>query len=260
MTPPLPPKKSLGQHWLHDTDSLEAMAEAADVQPDDTVLEIGPGLGTLTAILAERAGQVIAIELDKKLAADLPGHVAASNLQVVNQDILEFDFTSLPADYKLVANIPYYLTGHLLRLLSETPNPPQIVALLVQKEVAQRVAAEPGALSILAVTTQFYWQVSLGAVIPAELFTPPPKIDSQILVLQRRPKPLFIADPKDFFRLVKAGFAQPRKTLLNNLANGLKLSKDEVQTLCQAAGLAPARRAQTLSLPEWHQLYQALHA
>lgn len=254
------PKKSLGQHWLYDEASLEAMVEAAEVGPEDTVLEIGPGLGTLTKLLTQRAGQVIAIELDQKLANELPARVAASNLQVIIQDILEFDFTTLPADYKLVANIPYYLTGHLLRLLSETSNPALAVALLVQKEVAQRVCAEPGALSILGITTQFYWQASLGAIIPAELFTPPPKIDSQILILQRRPTPLFNVEPKDFFRLVKAGFAQPRKTLLNNLSNGLKLGKDQVQALCQTADIDPTRRAQTLSLPEWHQLYQALHA
>lgn len=253
-------KKSLGQHWLHDQASLEAICDAADLQPVDTVLEIGPGLGTLTELLVRRAGQVLAIELDDQLARKLPGQIKADNLQVLNQDILRFDFAMLQTGYKIVANIPYYLTGQLLRLLSETSNPPATAVLLVQKEVAQRVTAEPGAMSILAVTTQFYWQVRLGRLVPARLFTPPPKIDSQILILKRRPQPLFDdVAPADFFRLVKAGFAQPRKTLLNNLGACLHCSRDEAQAICDRASLDSKRRPQTLSLNDWHHLYCAVH-
>jgi len=252
------PKKSLGQHWLRDRVSLEAMCEAADVQADDTALEIGPGLGSLTELLAAKAQQVIAVELDEKLAATLPGKVPAGNLRVVSQDILKFDFTSLPAGYKLVANIPYYLTSHLIRVISETPNRPAVAALLVQKEVAERVAARPGSMSMLSATAQFYWQVSLGREVPAELFTPPPKVDSQILILQSRPAPLFPdVDAKAFFRLVKAGFAQRRKTLLNNLTSGLGLTRGQAQTICQTVDVDPGRRAQTLSLDEWHNIYQS---
>jgi 16S rRNA (adenine1518-N6/adenine1519-N6)-dimethyltransferase len=253
-------KKSLGQHWLHDQASLEAMCEAADVQASDTVLEIGPGLGSLTELLVARAGQVIAVEFDERLARELPGRVKAENLQIITQDILNFDFTTLPAGYKIVANIPYYLTSHLIRILSETADPPSTAVLLVQKEVAERVAAEPGSMSILSATTQFYWQVSLGRVVPAELFVPPPKVNSQILILVRRPGLLFEdVEPKDFFRIVKAGFAQPRKTLLNNLSAGLQYSRDEAQAVCDRASINSKRRAQTLSLDEWRSLYRSLH-
>lgn len=254
------PKKSLGQHWLYDPASLEAMCKAVDVNPSDTVLEIGPGLGTLTQLLADRAEKVIAVELDQNLSATLPGKVKASNLQVITQDILSFDFTSLPTDYKIVANIPYYLTSNLIRVISETTNQPQAVALLVQKEVAQRVAAQPGDMSILSVTAQFYWEVNLGRVVEAALFTPPPKVDSQILILTRRQKPLFAdVEPKDFFRLVKAGFAQRRKTLLNSLSAGLHIDKTTIIQVAQSVDIDPMRRAQTLSLEEWHNLYLSLN-
>jgi 16S rRNA (adenine1518-N6/adenine1519-N6)-dimethyltransferase len=162
----------------------------------------------------------------------------------------------LPSAYKIVANIPYYLTSNLIRVISETPNPPQIAVLLVQKEVAERVAAKPGAMSLLSVTAQFYWQVSLGEIVPAELFEPPPKVDSQILIMERRSESLFPeVDPKIFFRLAKAGFSQRRKTLLNTLSSGLHLSRDEVQRLLEIANVEPNRRAQTLSLDEWHKIY-----
>jgi 16S rRNA (adenine1518-N6/adenine1519-N6)-dimethyltransferase len=236
------------------------MCDAAAVQANDTVLEIGPGLGSLTELLAKQAKQVIAVEFDKKLAADLSHRVKADNLQIISQDILSFDFTSLPANYKIVANIPYYLTSHLIRVISETPNPPTEAALLVQKEVAERITAKPGDMSLLSVTAQFYWQVSLGRKVPAGLFTPPPKVDSQILIMKHRDTPLFPdVDTKGFFRLVKAGFAQRRKTLLNSLSSGLHLSREETEKLLQAAGIDPTRRAQTLSLNDWHQLYLAFH-
>jgi len=254
------PKKSLGQHWLHDQASLEAMCEAAQLTDTDTVLEIGPGLGTLTKLLVAKSKQVVAVELDKILAANLPITVRASNLQVVEEDILTFDFTSLPAGYKVVANIPYYLTSNLLRTLSDTLNPPTRVALLVQKEVAQRVAAAPGDMSLLSVAVQFFWEVELGQVVPAELFTPPPKVDSQILILRRREPLLFPdIDIKPFFRMVRAGFAQRRKTLLNTLSSGLRLDRKEVTIICKSVDIDPKRRAQTLSLDEWHNLYISLY-
>ncbi len=252
------PKKSLGQHWLHDQQVLEDIAASAEISATDTVLEIGPGLGTLTSVLVEQAKQVIAVEFDEILAKQLPQRVPAKNLSVVIEDILRFDFTQLPTGYKLVANIPYYLTSNLIRTLSETANPPTVAVLLVQKEVAERVAAEPGAMSILSVTAQYYWQVEVGNIVPAELFTPPPKVDSQVLIMQRRPILLFHdVEPKRFFQLVKAGFSQRRKTLLNSLSGGLQLDKTTIKTICETAGIDPARRAQTLSLDEWHQLYQA---
>jgi len=252
-------KKSLGQHWLNDPASLEAMCRGADVGPSDTVLEIGPGPGTLTALLTSRAKHVIAVELDKILAANLPGKLKAPNLEVVNGDILAYDFTSLTPGYKVVANIPYYLTGHLLRTLSETANPPYSATLLIQKEVARRLSAVPGDMSLLSVTVQFYWQVDLRQEVPAKLFTPPPKVDSQIVVLTWRQKPLFPGlDEAKFFRIIKAGFSQRRKTLLNTLSSGLQLDRELTADVCQAAGIDPQRRAQTLSLDEWYKLYNSL--
>lgn len=259
MADPQLPKKALGQHWLYDAASLQAMCAAAAVGPADVVLEVGPGLGTLTHYLTKQAQKVVAVEFDERLARELPARIQAANLEIISQDILSFDFTSLPAGYKVVANIPYYLTSNLIRVISETANPPAAAVLLVQKEVAERVAAQPGAMSLLSVTAQFYWQVSLGRQVPARLFTPPPKVDSQILIMARRPALLFPeADPRQFFRLVKAGFAQRRKTLLNSLSAGLSLSREVVQVMCQKAGIDPGRRAQTLSLDEWYNLYQAL--
>lgn len=251
-------KKSLGQHWLHDIDVLEDIAGCADITKDDTVLEIGPGLGTLTRVLVKQAKQVVAVEFDEILAGRLPQELPATNLEVITEDILSFDFTKMPTGYKLVANIPYYLTSNLIRVISETPNPPSVAVLLVQKEVAERVAAVPGSTSILSITAQFFWEVSLGNIVPAELFTPPPKVDSQILILDRRPKSdLTEADINKLFQLVKAGFSQRRKTLLNSLSGGLGVSKDEVRSKCDAAGIDPSRRAQTLTMAEWNALYLA---
>lgn len=251
-------KKSLGQHWLTDPTSLQAMVDAARVQSTDTVLEIGPGLGSLTEVLVQVADKVVAVEFDAALAKDLPSRVASNDLSVVISDILSFDFTKMPAIYKVVANIPYYLTSNLIRVISETPNQPTMAVLLVQKEVAERVVAKPGAMSLLSVTAQFYWQTSLGIKVPAALFSPPPKVDSQILILERRSALLFPdLDPKSFFRLVKAGFSQRRKTLLNSLSAGLHLTKSETQALLNTAGIDARLRPQNLSLEAWQAIYTA---
>jgi 16S rRNA (adenine1518-N6/adenine1519-N6)-dimethyltransferase len=252
-------KKSLGQHWLKDEASLAAMCDAAEVGLEDVVLEIGPGPGTLTAELVESAKEVIAVEFDESLARELPGRVPAGNLRVIQQDILKFDLTTLPPDYKVVANIPYYLTSNLLRILCESTNHFSVAALLVQKEVAERVCAKPGDMSLLSVSVQFYCEASLGLVVPARLFTPPPKVDSQILKLCYRPEPLFPdIDKRLFFRIAKAGFAQRRKTLLNSLGAGLHLSREQTTAVLERAGIEPNTRAQSLSLDNWYALYQAL--
>lgn len=255
MTEPIP-KKSLGQHWLEDLTSLEAMCAAAEVSGADTVLEIGPGLGTLTQLLVERAREVVAIEFDERLAVELPSRVLSENLSVVQGDVLKFDLTSLPPDYKVVANIPYYLTSNLLRVLLESQNPPACLALLVQKEVAERVAAAPGAMSLLSVSVQFYCDVSLGPVVPARLFVPPPKVDSQILKLTVT-GPKFTVDTKVFFQLVKAGFSEKRKKLRSSLSGGLRIGKQEADELLAQANIDPDLRAQALALEDWHKLYQA---
>lgn len=253
-----PTKKSLGQHWLSDKPSLLAMCEGVALTPTDTVLEVGPGPGTLTAQLVAQAKQVIAVEFDRDLATQLPGRVTAPNLTVIEQDILRFDLTTLPVGYKVVANIPYYLTSNLLRILCESSNPFSKAALLMQKEVTERVCAKPGAMSLLSVSVQFYCEAHAGLLVPAELFTPPPKVDSQILLLTRRQTSLYPdVHTKEFFRIVRAGFAQRRKTLLNSLSAGLHLSREETQEALEKAGVAPTTRAQNLSLEEWFGLYQA---
>lgn len=253
-------KKDLGQHWLADEAALQAMCDAADLKADDIVLEIGPGLGTLTQLLVQTARQVIAVEFDLQLAAKLPTLVTADNLQVQAADILKFDLTHVPKGYKVAANIPYYLTSNLLRVLCESPNPPHTMALLVQKEVAERVAAKPGDMSLLSVTVQYYCEASLDRVVEAELFTPPPKVDSQILKLVFRQKPLFKdIDTKKYFQLVKAGFSQRRKKLRSSLSAGMHLSKDATVAHLEAAGISPDLRPQELSLEQWHDLYRQIY-
>jgi len=252
------PKKSLGQHWLRDRATLEHIADCADVSPEDTVLEIGPGLGTLTSELLRRAKKVIAVEFDGELARKLPGQFPGKNLEVVNQDILSFDFSALPVGYKVVANVPYYITSKIVQLLMTAQNKPQIAVLLVQKEVAERLAAHPGDMSILAVSAQVYAEVTLGGKVPAELFTPPPKVDSQVVILKTR-KTLFVSSENEasFFRVVKAGFSAKRKKLHSSLAGGLALSKQETETLLKKADIDPNYRAEALSLTDWQRLANA---
>ena len=250
------PKKSLGQHWLYDEDSLLAMCSAAELSSDDQVVEIGPGLGTLTKYLVERVGKVTAVEYDEELFRKLPKNVIADNLTIIHDDCLKFDYSTLSKRYKVVANIPYYLTSNLLRVLSEAQNPPSTIVLLVQKEVAERVAAIPGQMSLLSVSVQLYYQASLDMIVPAELFTPPPKVDSQIIKLVRRSEPLFKdLDSTTFFRIVKAGFSQRRKKLRSSLSAGLHISKEDVEKLLGDAGIDPHCRPQELSLEQWHNLY-----
>jgi 16S rRNA (adenine1518-N6/adenine1519-N6)-dimethyltransferase len=248
------PKKSLGQHWLHDRAILQAMCDAADITSDDTVLEIGPGLGTLTAELVQRAREVIAVEYDAILASSLPTRVRAKNLTIISGDILEFDLLTLPKGYKVAANVPYYITSKIVRLLLESPNPPQTIALLVQKEVAERLAADAGSMSILAVSAQFYADVSLGHIVPAELFTPPPQVDSQIVRLRYTGPKFTDINPNDFFRVVRAGFSERRKKLRSSLSGGLQLPKNVVDELLRTANIPTEARAQELDLDQWHQL------
>lgn len=249
------PKKSLGQHWLFDSKSLGAVCDAADIQPTDTVLEIGPGLGPLTTELAARAQQVVAVEFDPHLAGELPARVPVKNLTVVTSDIMRFDLSQLPKGYKVVANVPYYITSAIVRLLVESSTPPVSATLLVQKEVAQRIAARPGDMSILAVSAQFYAEPHLGPIVLADKFDPPPKVDSQIITLHMLPQPRFTdISPKEFFRLVKAGFSGKRKTLRNSLSGGLRLSKVAAEEILVRAGIDPNARAETLSLSHWHML------
>lgn len=250
-------KKSLGQHWLNDTATLEDICDAAALDGQDTVLEIGPGPGSLTKLLVKEVKKVVAVEFDERFAKVLQAEVNADNLEVTHQDILKFDLTTLPKDYKVVANIPYYLTSNLLRVMSESENPPKTIVLLIQKEVAERVAAKAGDMSLLSVSVQLYYQPSLGVKVPAHMFTPAPKVDSQVLVLNRREVPLLHPSPDSLLRVVKAGFSARRKTLLNSLSGGLRLDKPTTIQILEAAQLSPAMRPQELTLEDWQRLTES---
>lgn len=249
------PNKSLGQHWLRDRDTLAHIADCAELDENDVVLEIGPGLGTLTSELLRHCKKVIAVEFDAELARKLPAQFPGKNLEVIQSDILSFDLSQLPKNYKVVANVPYYITSKIVQLLMTAENKPSIAVLLVQKEVAERLAAEPGDMSILAVSAQLFAEVSLGDVVPAELFTPPPKVDSEVVILKTRKTPL-LADvsEKDFFRVVKAGFSAKRKKLRSSLSGGLNISKEGAERLLKSAGVNPDSRAENLTLEEWQRL------
>lgn len=248
----MPTKKHLGQHWLHDRFVLDHIADEAAVGAHDTVLEVGPGLGTLTSVLLGRAQKVISVEFDEDLARKLPGQFPGKNLEVVHSDILQYDTRELPAGYKVVANVPYYITSKIIQKFMTDANKPSVVTLLIQKEVAERAAAAPGDMSVLAVSAQLYADVSLGQVVPAELFTPPPKVDSQVLTL--RTIPLHLPDGVDeklLFRIVKAGFSAKRKKLRSSLSGGLAISKPTVEELLQSVDISPESRAEDLSVAEW---------
>ncbi|MGH7218342.1 MAG: 16S rRNA (adenine(1518)-N(6)/adenine(1519)-N(6))-dimethyltransferase RsmA [Candidatus Microsaccharimonas sp.] len=249
------PKKSLGQHWLKDRDVLADIAEEAHITAEDTVLEIGPGLGTLTSELLRRAKKVVAVELDGDLARKLPGQFPGTSLEVVNQDILTYDLRALPKNYVVVANVPYYITSKIVQLLTTATNKPRAIVLLIQKEVAERMAATPGDMSILAISSQLYAEVRLGAVVPAEYFTPPPKVDSQVVILEMRESPLVPAeDERHFFRIMKAGFSAKRKKLRSSISSGLHISKPEAEALLLEVGISPEQRAEDLSIDDWLRL------
>lgn len=251
------PKKSLGQHWLKDRDILSSIADEGGILPHDTVLEIGPGLGTLTSELLRRSQKVIAVELDSDLARKLPGQFPGTSLEVINQDILAFDLRSVPKDYIVVANVPYYITSKIVQLLTTATNKPKRIVLLIQKEVAERMAAGPGDMSILAVSSQVYATVRLGELVPAEYFTPPPKVDSQVVILDILSEPRVGAkQEKLFFRVVKAGFSAKRKKLRSSIASGLHLSKPQAERLLISAGISPEDRAEDLSIDDWLRLAQ----
>lgn len=249
------PNKSLGQHWLRDRRVLAHIADCAEVEKDDTVLEIGPGLGTLTSELLRRSKQVVAVEFDSELARKLPAQFPGKNLQVINSDILSFDLSVMPGGYKVVANVPYYITSKIVQLLMTAKNKPAVAVLLIQKEVAERLAAQPGDMSILAVSAQIFADVSLGDVVPAELFTPPPKVDSQVVILKTRHQSVLGGlSEKEFFRVVKAGFSAKRKKLRSSLAGGLGVPKDQAMHYLDLAGIDADKRAEDLSIGEWMDL------
>jgi 16S rRNA (adenine1518-N6/adenine1519-N6)-dimethyltransferase len=258
-------RKSLGQHFLVDEVVLKQVVNAADLNADDTVIEVGPGLGVLTGELVHKAGRVIVVELDDKLARALEKRLASSkNLSVVNGDILKLTPLELlgdAADYKVVANLPYYITSAVIRHFLESEIKPHLMVLMVQQEVAEAITAAPGKMSLLSVSVQFYGRTQIAGYAPAAGFYPPPEVDSAVLKIEVYPRPaLPVADVGGFFRLVRAGFAAARKQLANSLALGLEIDKADVLYLLQAAGIEPKRRAETLDLDDWYRLWQALQA
>ncbi len=250
------PKKELGQHWLQDEGILNAIVEAGKVTANDNVLEIGPGLGTLTQKLADTSASIAALEYDEELLSGLNRKFKnCNNVAIIEGDVRTFDFNTFKTGYKIIANIPYYLTSNLIRSISESDNPPSIAVLLIQKEVAERLCAKPGQMSILSATAQYYFECRLDIEVPAEYFTPPPKVGSQVVVLKYREQKLFDVDESTLFKLIKAGFSEKRKTLRNSLSGGLAIDKEDAEKLLKSAGLDPKKRAQELNLDDWHKLY-----
>ncbi len=262
----LHPKKGLGQHFLADQVALGRIVAAADLTPADTVLEIGPGLGTLTGLLAEQAGRVVAVELDDRLAAVLAERLSGQdNVEIRPGNILRIsDFASLVGpSYKVVANLPYYITSAVLRHLLERRDPPRLLVVTVQREVAERIVAAPPDMSLLAVSVQFYGRPRLVARIPAGAFYPPPKVDSAVVRIDVLDEPaVSLAEGvsvADYFRVVRAGFGHKRKTLRNALSAGLGLAPATVEQALVQAGIDPRRRAETLTLQEWAELSKPVH-
>lgn len=256
----LRPDKKLGQNFLQDPIALESIAAAAGIQPTDTVLEIGPGLGSLTRYLAVSAREVVAVELDPDLIPPLRAVTKPyGNIQIVHGDILKISPDKLirEPDYLVVANIPYYITSAIIRHLLENPPKPRRIVLTIQKEVAERICAEPGDMnmSLLALSVQVYGKPRIAKHIPAGAFFPAPKVDSAVLCVDIYPSPQIQPELMGaFFKLIKAGFSQKRKTLRNSLSSGLHISPLEAEGLLREANVDPMRRAETLSLEEWQTL------
>ena len=254
--------KSLGQNFLQDSSALEKIALAAEIQADDCVLEIGPGLGSLTRYLAVSAKEVTAIELDRDMLAPLKAVLTPyQNVRVIHGDILKTSVSEVinTPDYLVAANIPYYITSAVIRHLLESDPKPRRIVLTIQKEVAERICAKAGDLSLLALSVQVYGKPSLAAIIPAEAFHPAPKVDSAILRIDIYKEPLIPNDLlKTFFDLIKAGFSQKRKTLRNSLSSGMHVSTKDSEALLTSANIDYMRRAETLSIEEWKGMCEIL--
>ncbi|MFQ3633877.1 16S rRNA (adenine(1518)-N(6)/adenine(1519)-N(6))-dimethyltransferase RsmA [Roseiflexus sp.] len=273
----LRPSRGMGQNFLIDGAALMKIINAAGLTADDTVIEIGPGLGVLTWELVQRARAVIAVELDRRLAERLRAEFRAfPNLAIIQGDVLRLPPESILAErdsdaasgarpYKVVANLPYAITSAALRHFLSDPLRPTLMVVLVQREVADRICARPGDLSVLAHAVQIYAKPEIVARIPASCFFPTPEVESTILRLQIRSQPAVAPDqPEALLRLIKAGFLHPRKQLGNALpsgmaAMGMKTDKQKVLEALAAAGIDPTRRAETVTLDEWGAVHRALH-
>ena len=264
--------KSLGQHWLRDRNVLDGIAEEAKIKNGDFVLEIGPGLGTLTSSLlkfAGKDGEVLSIEFDENLAKKLPAQFPGKNLTVKNTDFLDFDLSKLPKNYKVAANVPYYITSKIIEKLLTSDNKPSIATLLVQKEVAERICARSGNLSVLSIASQIYADCELGQFVPREFFTPPPKVDSQVVILKTREQNLIEkfnlenncqVSEKEFFRIVKAGFAAKRKKIAKSLSANLAISKEQTAEILEKCEISPDLRAQDLKIEKWFKIAKIFYS
>jgi 16S rRNA (adenine1518-N6/adenine1519-N6)-dimethyltransferase len=265
----LRPDKSLGQNFLVDESALRRIMAVAEIARDEDVLEIGPGLGSLTRHLAQAARSVVAVELDARLIPPLQEVLSGvANVSLVQGDILSLDPSRLVShadilgghpEYLVVANIPYYITSALLRHLLEAERRPRRLVITVQEEVAARICSLPGDMSLLSLSVQVYGKPAVKAHIPAGAFYPTPKVDSAVIRIDLYPQPFIPAPWLDtFFRLAKAGFSQKRKTLRNSLASGMGWSNVQAAETLQNAGINPQRRAESLSLDEWRCLVQVV--
>ena len=262
------PKKKLGQHFLVDEGVLERILSAAELSHKDIIVEVGPGIGTLTQELVKQAGKVIAVELDSSLVTILKKRFAPfPNTTIIHTDILKItpeqllrDNSTLPEaiqDYKVIANLPYYITSPALRHFLEASLKPSMMVVMVQKEVGEAIAAAPGKMTLLSVRTQFYSKPTIISHVSAQSFYPPPKVDSVILRLDIYPEPpIEVSDTASFFDIVIDGFSAPRKQLRNSLAQSLAIQPGQVALLLKKAGIEARRRAETLSLEEWLELWK----
>ncbi len=260
-------KKRLGQHFLVDRRVRTKLLRAARIGPEDLVVEIGPGLGALTGELARRARQVVAIEKDEVLAARLRQALGpVANVQIITGDVLGMDPAQIveqaratAGEYKVVADLPYNIASAVVRHFLEAEARPQLMVVMVQREVAESMAALPGQMSLLSVAVQLYGKPSIAGYVSPQSFYPPPRVESAILRIETYVAPnLQVGDVDDFFRVVRAGFSARRKQLHNSLAQGLELPPAETLGLLVGLGIDPQRRAQTLSLDEWSAIYHAL--
>jgi 16S rRNA (adenine1518-N6/adenine1519-N6)-dimethyltransferase len=261
-------RKGLAQHFLVDEEVLGSILDAAALTHEDTVIEVGPGLGVLTGELARRAGWVIAIELDNQLADILRKKLAPfDNVVIINEDVLGTDpkvllqepgpsFPPLLGPYKVVANLPYYITAPVLRHFLEASVKPEMMLVMVQKEVAEAIVARQGQRSVLSISVQYYGKPSIVRYVPARAFYPAPEVDSAILRIDVFTQPAVAVEAKGFFELVRAGFAAARKQAANSLAQGLGLPRTETAALLEKAGITPQRRAETFTLEEWARLWR----
>lgn len=250
-------RKSFSQHWLVDRDALDAMVTAGQLTRDTAVLELGAGMGVLTTELARRAGRVVAVELERDVLRALRETTKPyPNVELLNTDLLKIDPAEIfgAAPYRLLANLPYAVTSMALRQFLETAHPPERMVVLIQREVAERILAPPGEMSMLALSVQFYSTPTLIAQVPARCFSPPPKVDSAIIALDIHPPPATGTIRARLFVLAKLAFAQRRKQLHNTLPGALHLPESQVNAWLEAAGITPDRRPQTLSIAEWVQL------